>query len=412
MTQKSDVKTKNGKPKYSKLPEKGSGNTGRTVRKPAGKSYLLNSQPNPELHSDPKAKTDAKSDILDLSFEELKAEMTSLGEKSFRADQIAKWLYKGAASFEEMTDLSKSLIQKLDRHYTIGTLRQLKRLVSSDNQTIKYLYLLSDDNIIECVVMKYYHGVTLCLSTQVGCAMGCSFCASTRGGRIRNLTAGEMTAQVLSVDRDLSGLGREQIGGLVLMGCGEPLDNYANTLKFIRQIHDPKGSHMGYRNITLSTCGLVPGMRALAEEGLSINLAVSLHAPNDAIRRKIMKIAHAYSIKEVVDAGRYYFEKTGRRVTFEYILIKGVNDRPEHARELSALLKGFPCHINLIPLNENGHSRQKRSSEESIRRFESELESAGKNVTRRREMGLDIQGACGQLKAAYSKNVQDGSRGV
>lgn len=347
-----------------------------------------------------------KSDILDRSLDELKTEIVSLGERSFRADQIYKWLYKGAASFAEMTDLPKHLMQKLDDHYSIGTMEQVQRLVSSDNHTIKYLYLMSDDNIIECVAMKYHHGTTLCLSTQVGCAMGCSFCASTTEGLTRNLTSGEMMAQVLSVNRDLSSRGMGQISGIVLMGSGEPLDNYKETLKFLRQIHDPKGLNMGYRNITLSTCGLVPRMYELADEGLSINLAVSLHAPNDAVRREIMKIARVYSIKEILDAAGYYFEKTGRRVTFEYALIKGVNDQPDHARELAALLKGkTPYHINLIPLNENKHSSQRRSNEEAIDNFMSILEAAGMNVTRRREMGLDIQGACGQLKASYIKNT-------
>jgi 23S rRNA (adenine2503-C2)-methyltransferase len=377
-------------------------------------SYTINSQPGEIADSFIPGSGEPgsiRTDILELTLDELKSEMSALGEKPFRAGQIYKWLYKGAAHFEEMTDLSKTLIQKLNEHYTIGTLQQLKRLVSSDNHTIKYLYLLNDDNIIECVAMKYHHGVTLCLSTQVGCAMGCSFCASTTGGLIRSLTAGEMMDQVLSVNRDLAAHGKEQIGGLVLMGSGEPLDNYANTLKFIRQIHDPKGFNMGYRNITLSTCGLVPKMRALADEGLSINLAISLHAPNDAIRKNIMRIANAYSIEDVIDASRYYFEKTGRRITFEYALIKGINDQPEHAGELSTLLKGFPCHINLIPLNENEHSSQKRSNEDSIKRFAGILESAGMNVTRRREMGLDIQGACGQLKAAYLKKEKGGHKG-
>lgn len=363
-----------------------------------------------ELASNPNNNmSPGKRDILNLSPEELKEELTAMGEKPFHAGQIIRWMYKGTTSFQEMSDLSGSLQRKLDSRFFVGTLQQLKRLVSSDHQAIKYLYLLLDDNIIECVVLKYHHGVTLCLSTQVGCAMGCRFCASTRGGLVRNLTAGEMEAQVLSVQRDLTGHDSGNLGGLVLMGCGEPLNNYVNVLKFIRQIHDPGGFDMGYRNITLSTCGLVPQMRRLAEEGLSINLAVSLHAPNDVLRRKIMKVANAYTIQEVVDAGRYYYEKTGRRVTFEYTLIRGLNDRPEHARELAALLDGFPCHINLIPLNENGQDGLRRSSEGSVHRFEMELEHAGKNVTRRRELGLDIQGACGQLKAAYLERKQDGS---
>lgn len=354
-----------------------------------------------EITKNEEIKSKDKIDVLDRSLEELKADLVSLGEKSYRAEQVYQWLYKGASDFSEMTNLSKALIQKLQSRYAIGMLAQQKRLVSSDQHTIKYLYLLSDNNIIECVVMKYHHGNTICLSTQVGCAMGCSFCASTTGGLVRQLTAGEMMAQILEVNRDIDGLGWQPVNGVVLMGSGEPLDNYANTMKFLHQVHHPEGYNLGWRNITLSTCGLVPKMRLLADEGLGINLAVSLHAPNDRIRQSIMRIANAYPIQEVVEASRYYFEQTGRRVTFEYALIHHVNDRPEHASELASLLAGFPCHINLIPLNENRHSSQKRSRQETIKKFASILNSAGINATHRREMGLDIQGACGQLKAAY-----------
>ena len=344
-----------------------------------------------------------KIDILDRSPEELKTDLVFMGEKPFRGEQITQWLYRGIVSFSEMTNLSKALIEKLEHRYVIGTLQQLERLVSGDKHTIKYLYLLKDNHIIECVVMKYHHGNTVCLSTQVGCAMGCSFCASARSGLARNLTVGEMTAQVLASNRDIGELGWGSIGGIVLMGSGEPLDNYDNTLKFLHGIHEPQGFHLGYRNITLSTCGLVPKIHALAEEELSINLAISLHAPNDEIRREIMKIARVYSIQEILDASRYYFQKTGRRITFEYALIHGVNDEPAHARELVALLKEFPCHVNLIPLNETDHSNQKRSRDSDVKLFSSILESAGINATIRREMGLDIQGACGQLKNRYLK---------
>jgi 23S rRNA (adenine2503-C2)-methyltransferase len=345
-----------------------------------------------------------KIDILDLSLEELKSYMESIGEKTFRGEQIIQWLAKGVNSFSDMTNLSRTLTEELDLHYTIGTLYKLKRLISKDKHTIKYLFLLHDNNIIECVVMKYNYGNTICLSTQVGCAMGCSFCASATGGLVRNLTAGEMMAQVLTVNKDIADLGwGTSIGGIVLMGSGEPLDNYDNTLRFINQIHEPKGFNLGYRNITLSTCGLVPKILKLAEEKLSINLAISLHAANDDTRRKIMKIANVYSVKAIVDASRTYYNKTGRRVTFEYALIRRVNDSPAQAQELVALLKGFPCHVNLIPLNENSHSSQKRSNEDAIKLFSSVLKSAGINVTRRREMGQDIQGACGQLKIDYLK---------
>lgn len=348
-----------------------------------------------------------KIDILDRNLEELKSDMINIGEKAFRGEQIIQWLAKGVNSFAEMTNLSKALIEKLEERYTIGTLHQLKRLISNDKHTIKYLFLLHDNNIIECVVMKYNHGNTICLSTQVGCAMGCSFCASATGGLVRNLTAGEMMAQVLAVNNDIMELGWTEgspaIGSIVLMGSGEPLDNYDNTLRFLHQIHEPKGFNMGYRNITLSTCGLVPKIHALADEGLSINLAISLHAADDETRKKIMKVAKVYSVNDIVNASRRYFEKTGRRVTFEYALIKAVNDAPSQAQELTAILKGFPCHVNLIPLNENSHSSQKRSNEEAIKLFTSILKSAGINVTCRREMGQDIQGACGQLKIDYLK---------
>ena len=352
---------------------------------------------------------DHKIDILDCNLEELKSDMIDIGEKAFRGEQITRWLAKGVNSFAEMTNLSLALIEKLEERYTIGTLHQLKRLISNDKHTIKYLFLLHDNNIIECVVMKYNHGNTICLSTQVGCAMGCSFCASATGGLVRNLTAGEMMAQVLAVNKDIVELGWSEgtlsppIGGIVLMGSGEPLDNYENTLGFLHQVHEPKGFNLGYRNITLSTCGLVPKILKLADEGLSINLAISLHAANDETRSKIMKIAKVYSVNDIVNASRTYFKKTGRRITFEYALIKGVNDSPSQARELAALLKGFPCHVNLIPLNENSHSSQKRSNEQAIELFTSILKSAGINVTRRREMGQDIQGACGQLKIDYLK---------
>ncbi|HCS72504.1 MAG TPA: 23S rRNA (adenine(2503)-C(2))-methyltransferase RlmN [Clostridiales bacterium] len=349
---------------------------------------------------------DHKIDILDRSLEELKTDMISIGEKPYRGEQIIHWLSKGVYSFSEMTNIPEVLIEKLEEHYTISTLHQLKRLTSNDKLTMKYLFLLHDNNIIECVVMKYYHGNTICLSTQVGCAMGCSFCASATKGLARNLTAGEMMAQVLAVNRDIANLGwgdPPSIGCVVLMGSGEPLDNYDNTLRFLHQIHEPKGFNLGYRNITLSTCGLIPKILALAEEDLSINLAVSLHAADDETRKKIMKIANVYSINDIMKASRFYFNKTGRRITFEYALIEGINDSPYQAHELAALLKGFPCHVNLIPLNENSHSNQKRSNEKTIKVFTSILKSAGINVTRRREMGQDIQGACGQLKINYLK---------
>ncbi|HZK35067.1 MAG TPA: 23S rRNA (adenine(2503)-C(2))-methyltransferase RlmN [Bacillota bacterium] len=343
----------------------------------------------------------AKPDLLSMTIDEMKSLMNSLDEDLYRGKQLFKWLHSGILSYDHMTNLPKKLIGKLDHNYIITNLKQLRLLQSADGHTRKYLYLLSDKNIIECVTMKYNYGTTLCLSTQVGCKMGCSFCASTTGGLIRDLTAGEMLAQVLHVNNALLSQEYLPIRGLVLMGSGEPLDNYKNTLKFLHLVHQPEGLNIGYRNITLSTCGLVPEIRGLAKEGININLAVSLHAPNDTLRKQIMKIAQAYSVKEVIDASRYYFDKTGRRVTFEYALIDGINDKLEHAKELGELLKGFPCHINIIPLNEVDHSDMKKSNENSLNVFIKTLELKGVNVTRRREMGLDIDGACGQLKASY-----------
>ena len=342
-------------------------------------------------------------DLLSMTPEEIGEAVAGLGEKPFRAKQIFKWLYRGATDFTEMTDLPKGLIRKLGEKHTICRLREEAKKISSDGHTIKYLFLLPDDHIIECVEMEYHHGITLCLSTQVGCRMRCSFCTSTTGGLLRHLTPGEMCAQVLAVNRALAQRGKPELHGLVLMGSGEPLDNYDNTLKFLRLIHEPDGLNMGYRNITLSTSGLVPRMRDLAEEGIPINLAVSLHASNDRIRREIMPVASAYSIADLMDASRTYFEKTGRRVTFEYALIRGKNDGIDHARELAALLRDFPSHVNVIPLNEVPHAGYKRSSEEQIRLFMEELKRCGVNVTRRRELGLDIEGACGQLKASHLK---------
>lgn len=347
-----------------------------------------------------------KQDLLAMTIDELELIMDTIGEKTYRAKQLFSWLHKGVLSFDQMTNIPKSTREKLSRNFYITHLKELKQLNSRDGLTTKYLYLLPDDNIIECVVMEYSYGTTLCLSTQVGCKMGCSFCASTKAGLIRDLTAGEMLAQVLYVNKALLEKEKKAIRGLVLMGSGEPLDNYNNTLKFLQLVHDPQGLNIGYRNITLSTCGLVPDIRALAEEGLSINLAVSLHAPNDSIRGKIMRVGRAYRIKDIIDACSFYFKKTGRRITFEYAMINKINDKLDQAKELANLLKGFPCHVNIIPLNQVKESELKRSNNESVQAFIKILEEKGVQVTRRREMGADVDGACGQLRSTFIAEKQ------
>jgi len=347
-----------------------------------------------------------KQDILDKSPEEITDILKQIGEPSFRGKQLLNWLYRGTKSFEDMTNLPKHTRIKLKERYMIGRVKQIKKMTSDNSDTIKYLCLLHDSNIIECVVMRYDYGNTLCLSTQVGCRMGCSFCESTRQGLIRNLEVGEMVGQVLMVNADLGEAEKRNIRNVVLMGSGEPLDNYDNVVKFLNLIHDPNTLNISFRNITLSTCGLVPRMRELADMDIPITLAVSLHAPNDESRRRIMPVASAYSVREVVEAAKYYFERTGRRVSFEYSLMEGVNDGVEQAEELGRLLEDFPCHVNIIPINTIEGAPYRRSPEVRIQLFEKSLRSAGIQVTRRRELGHEIGGACGQLKRGYVDTLQ------
>ncbi len=342
-----------------------------------------------------------KADILDFSLEELERAVEDLGQPAYRAKQIVKWLHKGVGHFDEMTDLPQAFRHTLHEQFRIGKLQILESLHSKSGYATKHLFLLSDHNIIECVVIRYKYGNTLCLSTQVGCRMGCQFCASTIGGLVRNLSAGEMLSHVIETNRLLEENGERRIGHLVLMGSGEPLDNYKNTIEFMKMVHLPAGINMSYRNITLSTCGLVPRMFELADEGLPVTLSVSLHAPNDNVRKLIMPVASAYSVVDIIKASRYYYEKTGRRITFEYTLIKDLNDREEHAEELAELIKGFPNHVNIIPLNEVEGLDFRRSPERSIQRFIQVLKSRGVEVTRRRELGFDIEGACGQLRRSF-----------
>ncbi|WP_279230295.1 23S rRNA (adenine(2503)-C(2))-methyltransferase RlmN [Thermohalobacter berrensis] len=345
-----------------------------------------------------------KIDLKSFNLEELKKLMVEIGEKSFRGQQIFNWIHqKNVESFQDITVLSKELRDKLENKYKITNLKIFKRFDSKIDNTKKYLFLLEDGNIIESVMMEYKHGVSVCLSTQVGCKMGCTFCASTKDGLIRNLTTGEILDQVYKIQKDLN----IKVSNIVLMGSGEPLDNYENVLKFLRIINHKHGQNIGYRHITLSTCGIVPNIYKLADEKLPITLSISLHATNDNERKKVMPITYKYSISEVIKACKYYIEKVNRRVTFEYTLIKGVNDTKENAKKLANLLKGMLCHVNLIPLNPIKEVDYRSSNKKSVKNFKRELENRGIKATIRREMGRDINAACGQLRRKYMESKKD-----
>lgn len=332
-------------------------------------------------------------DILNLSYEELEELLVKLGEKKYRAKQITGWLFKGVKDFDSMTDLSKKLRDMLDEIAYIGELKIQDKHVSRDG-TIKYLFKLEDNNLIESVLMEYKYGFTACISSQVGCKMGCKFCASSELGFVRNLTAGEMLDQILSIQKDSN----NRIGNVVIMGIGEPLDNYENLMKFLRQANLPEGLNISYRRITISTCGLVPGILRLADEGMPVNLSVSLHAPDDAKREKIMPVNKAYSIDKIISACNIYTEKTKRRITFEYAMIKDFNDSEQDAVSLAGKIKNMLSHVNLIPLNYIEGSEFKPSDRKRIEKFKKILENNGIPVTIRRELGDDINAACGQLR--------------
>ena len=333
-------------------------------------------------------------DLLSMTFEELAAWIKEQGEAAFRAKQLYSWLQKGA-DFDEMSNLSKPFREMLKEKAIANPISIREVHVSKLDGTEKYLYELPDGNIIEGVLMRYHHGNTLCLSTQVGCRMGCAFCASTLDGCVRNLTPGEMLGQIVAANRRLE---EGRVGNVVLMGSGEPLDNYDNVMKFLRLMSDERGLNMSLRGVSLSTCGLVPNMYRLAEEGLPVTLSISLHAPNDEVRKKLMPVANAYKMEEVLEACRNYIDKTGRRVVFEYALVSGVNCALPQADELSKRLRGMQCHVNLIPLNEVKERGLKGPSQAEVEAFMKRLEERHISVTRRREMGDDIQGACGQLR--------------
>ena len=341
---------------------------------------------------------DKKVDMKSMNMEELVKFIEELGEKKFRAKQIYEWIHiKHVKSFEEMTNISKKFAEQLNEVCTLTSLEKADVQISKMDGTRKYLFALEDGNVIESVLMRYKHGNSVCISSQVGCRMGCRFCASTLDGLVRGLTPAEMVDQIYQISKDTG----ERISNVVVMGTGEPLDNYDNLLRFIELLTDENGLNISQRNVTVSTCGIVPKIRELAEQKLSITLALSLHASNQKKRLELMPIANKYEIHEVIEACQYYFEQTGRRVTFEYSLVGGVNDSKEDARELLQLVKGMNCHINLIPVNPIKERSFVQSNAQVIAAFKNRIEKAGLNATIRREMGRDIDGACGQLRKKY-----------
>ncbi|MEG1255245.1 23S rRNA (adenine(2503)-C(2))-methyltransferase RlmN [Clostridium sp.] len=337
------------------------------------------------------------NNILDLDIEQLKKWMKENGDKEFRAKQVFSWIYKDVWNFNDMKNIPKSTLEKLEKNFYIGIPRIVETYSSKNSDTRKHLFLLADGNVVEGVVMQYSHGNSICVSTQVGCNMGCKFCASTIGGAVRSLTSGEILGQVMASQKELN----ERISNIVLMGSGEPLDNYDNVIKFIKDVNSDYGLNIGQRHITLSTCGIVPKIISLADLNLQITLAISLHAPTDELRVQTMPIAKVYSIDELMKSCNYYINKTGRRITFEYALVKGINDSREHGEKLAKLIKNMLCHVNLIPINEISGNDLKKSSSDEVKSFKDILMKNGIETTVRKEMGLDINAACGQLRKSY-----------
>lgn len=342
-------------------------------------------------------------DIKSLSLPELTAEIEALGEKPFRAKQLYEWMHvKLVRGYDEMTNIPKSLKAKLEENFTYTALGEVTVQTSKLDGTKKFLFKLNDGNMVESVLMRYHHGNSVCISSQVGCRMGCKFCASTLGGLARNLTASEMLDQIYAISHSIN----ERVSNVVVMGTGEPLDNYDSLVRFIRLLTDEHGLNISQRNITVSTCGLVENMRRLADEKLQITLALSLHGATQEKRRTLMPIAERYPIDEVVEACRYYFEQTGRRITFEYSLVGGVNDSREDAEEFCELVRGLNCHVNLIPVNPIAERDFVQSGKKEVLAFKERLERKGIAVTVRREMGRDIDGACGQLRRRYEDGMK------
>ena len=331
-----------------------------------------------------------------MTFDEIVSDFLNISEKKYRAKQVYEWIVKGTNSFDEMTNLSKPFREKLSSIYEIPKVIIETKRISSDG-TIKYLFKMPFGGYVESVIMKYKHGNTICVSTQVGCKMGCAFCKTGELGFKRNLFPSEMIGQIQEAEKDLN----DKISNIVLMGMGEPLDNYENVVKFLKMISSEDHLNIGMRHISLSTCGIVDKIYKLAEENMQLTLSISLHASNDETRKKIMKIANRWSISELIEACKYYIKKTGRRISFEYIMIDGVNDKPADAERLIKLLKGVLCHVNLIPLNGENNANLKRSSKNCIYRFKNALEAGNISATIRRTLGEDIEGACGQLRAMH-----------
>lgn len=339
-----------------------------------------------------------KIDIKTFTLEQLEQQILNMNEPKFRAKQVFNWLHqKNVSSFDEMTNISKDFRQKLKDNFKITEIEIIDKLVSSVDKTTKYLFRLENNYIIESVLMKYSYGNAVCISSQVGCRMGCKFCASTLEGLERSLTVAEMVSQIYEIQKD----SKEKIRSIVLMGSGEPFDNFDNFLKFIEIINHKEGLNIGQRHITVSTCGIVPKIYELADKKLQINLALSLHAPTDEDRKQIMPIAKKYTVKEIIEACKYFANTTKRRVTYEYALIAGVNDREQDAKEIIKLLKGSLAHINLIPVNDVKERNYIKSSKEQIKKFANTLINAGIETTVRRELGSDINAACGQLRKSY-----------
>ena len=337
--------------------------------------------------------------LKNLTLPELAETIKALGQPPFRAKQVYSWLHKGVRSYEEMTNLPKNLRDRLGENYPIQAPTVVRRQESRKDGTIKYLWQLSDGNCVETVLMRYHYGNTVCISTEVGCRMGCAFCASTLGGLVRRLEPFEMLDQVLFTQVD-SGL---PVSHIVLMGIGEPLDNFDNVMRFLELVNSAEGMNISMRHISLSTCGLVPKIDELAKRNLQLTLSVSLHAPNDGIRNTIMPVNKLYPSQELIDACRRYYEATSRRISFEYAMIGGVNDSRENAKELIRRMKGLPCHFNLIPLNHVEESPLKPSTREAVAAFQKTLESGGIPATVRRTLGGDIDASCGQLRRKYTK---------
>ena len=340
--------------------------------------------------------------LKSMTVPEISGILKELGQPAFRAKQVYSWLHKGVRSYEQMSNLPKALRDTLAERYPICAPEVVRKQESQKDGTIKYLWKLSDGNCVETVLMRYNYGNTVCISTEVGCRMGCAFCASTLGGLVRKLEPFEMVDQVLFTQLD-SGL---PVSHIVLMGIGEPLDNLSNVLRFLELINSPEGMNISMRHISLSTCGLVPKIDELGDKKLQISLAISLHGPTNEIRNRIMPVNKAYPIEELMAACRRYYEKTSRRIHFEYAMINGVNDGQEHAKQLLSLLKGLPAHVNLIPLNHVEESPLKPSTKAAVAAFQKTLEDGGVTATVRRTLGSDIDASCGQLRRKYTKQKE------